>query len=242
MRSLPVSATISRGFQIQPLSRERSLWRIDYLNDDGSPLEPKPGQHRSRNSAGFHISDVVVLAEIWEAVFAIPAPFEPPPPDTLLLDSFALLPQVGPALVLAAAAVEVRIESALDVLAGEASINGELWAWINDRRDYRKEPSVAEQLGVLMRAVTGESLKDDNRLWALAKNLRDARNSFVHQGRAELAGISVTPQRAYELIHGAQEVIDWIEARLPEAHRRPRRDVVVDAGFFRLITPAAPEP
>ena len=143
--------------------------------------------------------------------------------------------------VLAATAVETRIADALNVLARD-TLDDTLWAWINDRRDYRKEPSVAEQLGVLMRAVTGESLKDDNRLWALAKNLRDARNSFVHQGRAELAGISVTPQRAYELIHGAQEVIDWIEARLPEAHRRPRRDVVVDAGFFRLITPAAPEP
>jgi len=35
--------------------------------------------------------------------------------------------------VLAATAVETRIESAVDLLARQARINEELWVWINDR-------------------------------------------------------------------------------------------------------------
>jgi hypothetical protein len=69
-------------------------------------------------------------------------------------------------MVLASAAIETRIGSALDMLAARSSLNPEFWTWLTERGGvYYKEPSFAEQLDQLLRGVVGVSLKDDQRLW-----------------------------------------------------------------------------
>ena len=120
--------------------------------------------------------------------------------------------------------METRIESALNILA-EGKVSDALWTWVRDRGDdYTLTPSVSDQLDVLLEAFGGRSLKEDSRLWAAHLHLRKARNSFVHQGRALLGKRKepVTREKARELVQQAREIIDFIEALLPEDQRRPR--------------------
>jgi hypothetical protein len=93
----------------------------------------------------------------------------------LLLDAVGLLPDIGPALVLAATSLETLITDALDELsAGASAVPQSLWMWINDRGDYRKEPSVLEQYDALSKVFTGRSLRDEIELWEAP---------FVHGGK-----------------------------------------------------------
>ena len=160
---------------------------------------------------------------LWTAAAEqLPPDFEPPAWQSLLLDAAKLLPEVGSPLVLAYTAIEVRIATALDYLADAGAFDRGLWEWLKSRGgDFRKEPSVAEQLSDLMQALGGRSLKNDVRLWEGYQNLRKARNSFVHEGRAVIGDKAVSKTRALELIGLATEIVDWIEAALPEAQRQP---------------------
>jgi hypothetical protein len=84
--------------------------------------------------------------------------------------------------VLGFTALEVRIEAALNELARLFGVRPDVWEWLNDRGDYRKEPSTVEQFDSLLKSVTGRTLKEDNRLWEAFQNLRKARNAFAHDG------------------------------------------------------------
>jgi hypothetical protein len=154
--------------------------------------------------------------------------------------------ELGPSLVLAATAVETRVATALDLLASD-KVDDDLWAWINERGDdYTKIPTIAEQLDQLLKSLGGRSLKDDPRLWQAGVHLRQARNSFVHDGRAALGKKTktlVTRTKARELVAQAGEIIDFIEALLPEDSRRPRlqNDVEVTTTKPVRFGPRQPE-
>lgn len=126
--------------------------------------------------------------------------------------------------MLAYTAVETRIAGALDQLAALVGLNPVLWEWINDRGNFIKDPSTAEQLDVLAKALIGKSLKDEAKLWERYQNLRQARNGFVHSGKAAIGKLQteVDSARANELVQGAERTIDWIESLLPQPERRPR--------------------
>src|SRR6266851_6332484 len=109
----------------------------------------------------------------------------------------------------------------LAVLAPVEGIPAELWAFINDRGDYRKEPSVAEQYDQLLHALTGHSLKERQDLWEAFRNIRDARNSLMHEGALMLGGHPVSREQAFTLVGRAKQIADWIEGFLPVGARRP---------------------
>jgi hypothetical protein len=95
---------------------------------------------------------------------------------------------------------------------------------LTDRGDFTKDPSTAEQLDILAKAMTGKSLKDDQRLWEGFRHLREARNRFVHEGRATLGrpAIPIDSSKASELVQNAESIVDWLGNLLPQAERRPR--------------------
>lgn len=200
-------------------------WRLRYLSDTGEELQPEAGLVRGRGSSSVTVPAFMWIApEQWVSLEAI-ATTSAPPSDELWLDALEALPHVGAAVVLAYTAIEVRIASALNILATNSPniVGGEIWAWINDREQFLKEPSVEEQLTDLMQMMSGKSLKKEKQLWDGYCNLRKARNSFAHEGKAiQLDKTPVTPTRAQELIHSAGGIIDWIESALPEIHRTPR--------------------
>jgi hypothetical protein len=125
------------------------------------------------------------------------------------------MPSIGPALVLAATALEVFISRVLDRLAPTKVVPPELWHWINERDNRLKEPALEEQYDVLMKFLTGHSLKDEPLLWEAFKNLKDARNAFVHEGIAKIGRIPVSTETANKLIASASNIIEKTREWLP---------------------------
>ena len=212
---------LGRAFFMQT-TPQGSSWYVQYLSDAGEELQPQAGFVRGRGTTSVEVPPFMWIApEQWQALQVMVTAPAPPPSDELLLDALNALPHVGAAVVLAHTAIEVRIASALNVLANNnrAIAGPEMWAWINDRA---KEPSVEEQLTDLMQILAGKSLKTEA-LWPVYCNLRKARNSFVHEGTARLLDRTpVTRDKANELILSATSIIAWIEESLPVPDRTPQ--------------------
>jgi len=208
---------LSRATHMKPVTPDGLLYRLVLLEDSGAPVKAEEGKWRQLNTSRFQITYTAVTPAIWQELVGL-GEYETPPWDELLLDAMDLDVEMGPSLVLAATAVQTRIVNALDVLA-ENKVESELWAWINDRdEDYMKTPAVSEQLDHLLKSLGARSLKDDQALWQAGVQLRQARNSFVHDGRAVLGKRTKTPitrEKARELVTKAGEIIDFIEALPP---------------------------
>jgi hypothetical protein len=137
----------------------------------------------------------------------------------LVLDADAALPDIGTAITLASTALETLIEIHLRRLATARCTPPELWLWITHRDFYLKEPSMTEQFDTLLKIFSGKSLKDQPQLWTAFKNLNQARNSFVHGGRAEIGNMPVTIDVAMKLLESTKEIIKWMEQLAPEGDR-----------------------
>jgi hypothetical protein len=218
--------TLNRGCELRPLDPHRSYWRLDYLTDDGAHVPKDPTLIRRRSLRPYQVRLAVVSAAIWRDAWRMPAGWEPPVWDSLILDAEQALPDVNAAVALAYAGLETFSKWQLDRLAATGTLPPGVWAWINDRDgDHEKEPSVGERLGNLMRALTGRCLKDDARLWQAFTELRDARHSFMHRGAPMIGkgprATAVTAEKAEELIGRTKEIFGWGEALLPAEDRRP---------------------
>lgn len=228
--------TLGRAMQLKLLSPEETNWMIEYLNDDESELSNEPDLYRIRGGSIESFRHVALSEALWDRARDLPVKYEPPQWDTLLLDAFDQLPHVGAAVVLGFTALETRIETALNVLARNKGVGEELWNWINDRGDYRKEPSTGEQYSVLLSAIVGSSLKDQAELWDAFRNLQAARNSFVHDGQPSIGGQIVSAGRAQELLQRAGSILDWVDGLLPEAERRPSFNVSTEFEFTAQLS------
>jgi hypothetical protein len=141
-----------------------------------------------------------------------------------LLDAINLLPEVGPSIDLAMTALEVFGSRILNLLAEKSPIPQELWSWINNRGGelgWFREPGTDEQFYILLRILIGVSLKDDNRLWEAFTHLRQARNSFVHEGLVQIKGQVLTIEDVRQLVYAAFDIIRFIRERLPEDVKWP---------------------
>jgi hypothetical protein len=206
---------VARTGQVRPVRFPLVTWRMRYLNDDESEFKEEAGLVRGRGTKSFSLSFIALTNKIWTDVFSLPPDYEPPPWESLLLDATVEMPSIGPALVLAATALEVFISRVLDRLAPTKVVPPELWHWINERGNRLKEPSLEEQYDVLMKFLTGHSLKDEPLLWEAFKNLKDARNAFVHEGIAKIGQTPVSTETANKLIASASNIIAKIREWLP---------------------------
>lgn len=202
---------------------KRLGWRVRYLKDDGTEFEYTAGLVRGR---GTHImlqgERAWLSPEIWSAL-SLEARDAVPQSDALMLDALNLLlmRHMGAAIVMAYTAIEVRIGTALELLAkrNPGIIGTSFWAWLNNRRN---EPSVEDELTDILNMLSGRSLKQESALWTAYCELRKARNSFAHEGNPVLpGGAGVTSQKALELLSSAQQIVDWIEIGLLASERRP---------------------
>ena len=122
---------------------------------------------------------------------------------------------------MAAAALEVLIEVALSCLASINEMPKGLWEWINNRGDYRKEPSEEEKYDNLLYILANKSLKAEQPLWEAFKNIKSARNSFLHEGKLVIGKEDLTIEKSIMLISKAKEIAVWIEQLLPIEKRAP---------------------
>ena len=195
-------------------------WRLQYLNDDETELDTQKGFIRAQGAITRRFSWTALTSDIWDQVNLLPDDFQAPPWVTLLLDAQRAMPDIGAAIVLAHTALEVCIAHVLEGLSRTVVVPTELWVWINDR-DWQKEPSTGEQFDVLLRIMAGTSLKENNELWEQFQNLRKARNSFVHEGKARVDNQVVDAAEARRLIGKANDIVMFVREQLPEEIRWP---------------------
>jgi hypothetical protein len=236
--------TLTKGSHIKPLEILGSNWRLDYLNDDYQDLQHEPDKIRRRLGASFGWKICGITEEVWSKAHTLSSSYCPSSWESLILDAEMLLPEVGPALVLAATALETLISVTLNHFASIANLPLGLWEWINNRGDHRKEPSVEEQFDRLLRVLASKSLMDQKELWKAFKDLKDARNSSVHDGVAVImigkrkkTKKVVTRELAYTLVGQAKEIIDWVEFLLPSELRRPKLEHQTQFEMFKVIVP-----
>jgi hypothetical protein len=213
---------ITRGPNLRPLDFTSTAWRLDYRTDAGEELPADPDRFRARVAGNTKVEVTVLTGDAWEAVWGLPSDFISQAWDDLLLDATSLLPEVGASITVANAALEAFSIWVLGVLAARSDIDPILWKWLSDRGDFYKDPSVSERFDVLLKVLTGTSLKDNGDLWEAYKNLRDARNSFSHTGTAIIGKRrkQVTSADAAGLVQKAGDIVTWIEKLLPESVRR----------------------
>jgi hypothetical protein len=232
---LQVLRVLTRAPHLKPIGPQPEF-RMVFLDDDRKSLPEEADKIRGRGYLPYKIQLVAVTPGVWGTVPAVGG-YEIPAWEELLLDAKnVVLEEIGPPIVLAAAAVETRIRNALDVLAA-GKVPADVWQWTTTRGgDFTKTPLVAEMLDTLLLGLGGRSLREDPRLWKAGDELRQARNAFVHGGRAVIARkkrrsraasrmIPVTRDKVLELVDAAGEIIDFIELLLPESERRPRLSV-----------------
>lgn len=226
---------ITKSSQIKPLVFPNRTYSCQFTNDNGSRFDPGPGTYTLFGGTSFNINYVPCDQRIWSHISALPFDFEPPPWHTLLIDARGSLPHVGTAVVLAATSLEVFIEDLLQKLAKESNIPNSLWAWINDRNDWQKEPSVEEKFSILLKLFVGHSLKEDSKLWEIFCNLRTARNKFVHLGTPLIGNTPVDETQASKLIEGASRVTSTIREWTPEHLRWPEYQLPTTMGIYTKI-------
>ncbi len=130
--------TVIRGGEIKPVSPETTFWRLRYLTDNQEELPLNPELFRGIFGTPMSWRATGLNVAIWNKAQTLPPDFRPPTWDTLLLDARSLIPKVGPAVVLAYAALETFIEASLKRLASNANLPPGLWDWIDDREgDWR---------------------------------------------------------------------------------------------------------
>jgi hypothetical protein len=209
------------GYQIVNIDLQKTRWRLRFTHDDGSELASEDGYYKEVGVLVLEASYVVCDPTTWENMFALPSGFRPPSWHPLLLDAKNALPHIGSSIVLTATAMEVFINSLLDKLVEESSMSTILWKWINDRGNWQREPSVVEQYDVLLKELTGHTLKENNELWEAFTHIRAARNSFAHEGCAVVAKKPVNVLEAANLISKAEAIFLWIRQWIPEEKRWP---------------------
>jgi hypothetical protein len=214
--------TLSRAHTLRMLDNHNSFIIIIYLCDDASMLPEIQGKVRLK--IGGHVSGefTPLTHELWDEAKALPQEFTPHTWDSLLLDAQRLLPEVGPAIAVVNAAFESFIPWALNELQAIYPIaKPDLWQWIFERGDHYQEPSVDDRFDIILKMLTGKSLKDDPELWTSYRKLRKARNTFSHEGKPMIGIQEVTRGQAEQLIKAAKMIVEWVEGLLPSASQRP---------------------
>ncbi len=207
-----------------------AAWKIEYLTDDGQRFLEDESLFRMRTAPKLTWRISAMPAGIWDMAITLPIDFTLPTWHNLILDANAQLPDVNTSIILANAALESFIKFSLDVLAEGSSIPSESWKWISTRNDtLLKQPSAKEMFDQVLFLLTGRSLrKDQPELWKAFDDLRDARNSMVHQGKAVTRKKTrkgtttrdVTSEMAKVMVNNAERIISWVESLLPEEHKR----------------------
>lgn len=211
---------VTSASQVKPIEFPNLSWNLQYLSDDESELPEEKGKIRDGAARPLRASYLALTKEVWEDLHSLNPYYDPPVWNTLLLDAKSLLPEIGPAIVLAFTALEVFISRTLDQIVAPNTQHGALWAWVNGRGSL-KDPSIEEKYDFLSRHIIGNTIKDNNELWEAFKHLRKARNSFVHDGIARVGNETVNIEKARYFIAKANEILDFLKAALPPEYRSP---------------------
>lgn len=233
---------VARAAHVQPIDFPTgSAWRIQYLSDEGTELPEDEKLVRGLSSKKVSVSFVSLPPKVWDSMFELDSEWRPPVWDDIYLDAIDSAPDVGTSVVLAATSLEVFIADILERLQATSPLPPDVWDWINKRDNRLKEPSTEEQFDVLLRHFVGHSLKDEPTHWEAFKNLRQARNTFVHEGTARIGNNRVDTARARSLVKSARDIMKTVRTWLPEEVLWEEVEPKIELQFtIPLLQPRAP--
>jgi len=201
----------------------QTFWITRYMDDNGNELTEQPGLVRAHVHAPFEFTFSGLDDHSWEASRILDFSFEPQAWERLYLDAHFLLPEVGPALTLALAAVETAADQLIrDNLAGKQ----------DEAESLIKRRRLAQRLDEVARQLIGQSLKDDAELWNWFNRLRLARNASSHAGSPMLDGEVINRLAAFDIIAASERILQWIQQFLLPEHRT-HRDSALPQWQFR---------
>lgn len=207
---------VTNASQIKPVDVKFANLFTSYLNDDESELPKDETLVKGRGTQKYFLQIVAFNKEVWTDIHSL-IPFQELPIwKNLLLDANAILPDVGPSIVLTFTALEVFISKTLDDIASHKKVDNELWQWINDRNFFLKEPSIEEQFDFLSKYLIGKSIKENPKLWEAFKDLQKARNSFAHGGVPKIKQEIIDEDKARDFIVKAYQIINFLKEALPQ--------------------------
>jgi hypothetical protein len=222
----------TRAAQVHQIDLGRGVtWRLEYLADDGSALAEDSEKFRVRAAKSVSVSLVGLSPSVWDVVHQLDSDWLSPVWDDILLDASSVLPNVGTSVVLAATALEVFVADVLERMASGGDVPANLWGWLNARDSSMKDPSTEEQFDVLLKHFTGHSLKEEVQLWQAFKDIRTARNKFVHEGVARIGGQPVSADKASQLVSAAHDIIKAVRKWLPADKQWPQPEAKVSMSF-----------
>lgn len=183
-----------------------TFWTVRYLDNEGLDLPEEKGRVRGRVNTPFRFRFTGLDLHSWEATQSLSVDFQPQLWERLFLDAQFLLPEVGPALTLAIAAIET---------AADAMIHDRLRGYLKKADALITKNRLGQRLDHVAKQLTGVSLKDEpNALWDAFDRLRRARNAAAHEGVPVIDGAVVDDQVALKMILAIRPVLDWIETRM----------------------------
>lgn len=219
---------VSNATNIYPVNLSKDIpWELKYLTDEGQELPIEEHLCRGRYKQTREFSYAAVTTAIWDDVFNLPQNFEIPLWKTLLLDAGKILSDSGPAIVLAYSALEVFINEILNLMAANSKLSPQFWTWLKQdgpKGDYRKAPSTSDKFDMLLKELSGTSLKSNPMLWEKFKDIHSARNNFVHKGKLEIGRKNPKPinnAEIQELITYAYEIMNYIREFIPDELKWP---------------------
>jgi hypothetical protein len=212
---------VTRNSRIRTVDFPMISWNLRYLNDDESELEESKELVRGRFARHFKSTLAGLDNSIWQEVFKLPYDYSVPKWEELILDAQEALPEIGPSIVLALTALEVFISHVLGELSKNKAVPDDLWEWLNNRQWWLQNPSTDEQFDVLLKILLGISLKENTDLWESYKNLKTARNSFIHEGIAKIGDSVLSQEKALQLLKKAKDIIKFVKEKLPKQLQWP---------------------
>lgn len=211
---------VTNAHKIKILNIDSTTLSIRYLNNDESELIQEEGFARGKTRGRINVEIPGISKEIWSDVSSMLPTQLLPAWKHLLLDAKSILPEIGPSIILTFTALEVFISTILNEITIYKKVNDELWQWINNRGPL-KDPSIDEQFDKLSKYFIGKSLKENDKLWEVFKNLRTARNSFAHTGIPKIGNLVVDETKARQFIIQALEITKFFRDNLPTELRWP---------------------
>jgi hypothetical protein len=154
--------TVSRSSQLEFLKDASTSWRVDYLDDEEQLLPETDGLYRYCVERRYGKQEVTLLTPLlWGRVCSLPSGFVHYTWDTLLLNSAALLPAIGPAIAVANAALETFIPWALEQLCRQLNVDEQADA--DESTSWSLKGMLKEQLHRQLSAEADDAVDDSLR-------------------------------------------------------------------------------
>jgi hypothetical protein len=204
---------VSNFVKLKPFEIYRTFYDINFTSDDGEPITIPDLRLIRRVNVLYYI----ITNEMWNEATQIPYEYSLPQWKITLLDSRDLVNNPGSALVLAFSSLEIYIN---ELLIKHVNL------FENEQNKYRYldkiqnvNTNIYDKFCTLSKKILGFSLKKNDVLFNVFKNIKEARNCFIHNGTLIFNRTEITPVSIVSIINKIESIIHFYEVNINEEYR-----------------------